>query len=79
VEALEDDRRSGLELREDAMGVRRPRERMGAPGHVVRVVAERNLLSGLDEAEGRVPDGRIADEAFDVLLREEVVKSTFLA
>ena len=65
MEALEDDRRPGLERREDAVDVRRARERLGAPGYVGRVVAERDLLSGLDEAERRVPETRIADEAFD--------------
>jgi hypothetical protein len=53
VQALEDDRRAVLELREDALDVCGAGEGLRAPREVFRVVGDVELRAGLREPEGR--------------------------
>ena len=77
VERLEDDRRPGLPLGEDARDVHGARERR-APGDVAAVLADGELPAFADEPEGRIPDRGGADEPLDVRFREQVVEAAAL-
>jgi hypothetical protein len=53
VQALEDDRRTILELGEDPLDIRGAREGLRPPGEVLRVVGDVELRAGLREPEAR--------------------------
>jgi hypothetical protein len=53
LEGLQDDRRTALEGRRDALDAGRPREWLRRPRDVLRVVGEGNLLAFLDDPESR--------------------------
>jgi hypothetical protein len=78
VQALEDDRRAVLELREDALHLGRGRERRRAPGEVGRVARDLEFGVCLGETEARVPKPAGCEKPLDVRDRQEVVEATLL-
>ena len=78
VQRLEDDRRALGERRGDAVGVGRSGELGRPPGNVRRILRERDLRAGLDQAEAREAQAAGADQPLDVSGREQVVEATLL-
>jgi hypothetical protein len=66
MQSLEDECRPSLELPEDAADFRGPAERRGTPGDALRVRGDVDLLSGFDEAEGRLAQAAGAEKPLDL-------------
>ena len=78
MERLQDDRRPALELLRDALDPSGAGERGRRPGDIFDVIAERQLLAFLDDAEGRVPKPAARYAPLDLLDRQEVVEAPLL-
>jgi len=78
VQALEDDRRSVLELGEDALHVCRPGEGRGPPREILRVRRDLELRSGLREPEAGKAQPARREKPLDVSGGEEVVETALL-
>src|SRR5215210_3979522 len=78
VQALQHDRRAARPLLEHTIDGERAGERRRPPGNVDGVVANRELLARLHEAEAGVAQAARADETLDLVLREEVVEASRL-
>jgi len=78
VQSLQDDRRAAHELSGDALDPSGAGEGRRLPRDVLGVVAERELLAFLDEAESRIAKAAVRGAALDLFDREEVAEAPLL-